>query len=90
MESMESFEALGHDAATTDCPHNIGGSKGIADISEGDNWLLNAREVVQDDPSMSLTEAPKSADLMGWFSVACLIANRMIGMMDPYSATHTD
>ncbi|KAH8810834.1 amino acid permease-domain-containing protein [Xylogone sp. PMI_703] len=29
--------------------------------------------------STSFTEAPKSSDLLGWFSVSCLIVNRMIG-----------
>jgi len=94
LESIDSISALPRAASGADSLHSRSGgrrsssssegSKRSADISEEDKRLLNAKEEVQHDSSKSLTEAPKLADLLGWFSVACVIVNRMIGTEDTH------
>jgi len=86
---MASIRAVHSNAATAkSLHHRRSSSKASADISERDERLLNAKEEVQHDSLKSLIEAPKSSDLMGWYSVACLIVNRMIGMMHSIDGVH--
>jgi hypothetical protein len=63
-------------------------SEDSADISPSDQHLLEAKERVQHDSKKVLTEVPKS--LLGSFSVACFIANRMIGMTDSHGLARTN
>ncbi len=84
VESLESSNSSGASRPVATGSDSIGSRSQIsyisADITPSDQRLLEAKERVQRDSKKVLTETPKLADLLGSFSVACIIANKMIGM----------